>query len=207
MKNNKPIEWLGGTFTFDFQTRESRLKPMEEHLLRFKGKRNLKFLEIGSCEGQSTLWFLTEILTDPTSKITCIDPHRDEDWYNNPNNKTRIKTENQKTTYETFKSNILDKYGDKVVYHKDRSANILPDLKSKFDVIYIDGNHEFYHVYMDGKLSMNLLKKTGFIMFDDYSEKKNSAVFKAIELLKQDNIITNQQVLHNKDVLVLKNAS
>jgi hypothetical protein len=143
--------------------------------------------------------------------ITCIDPHRDEDWYNNSDNKIRIKTENQKTIYETFKSNILDEYGDKVVHYRDRSSNVLPELKSKFDLIYVDGNHEFYHTYMDGKLSMNLLKKTNHIMFDDYSEKKNKSskygeVFRAVELLKQDNIITSQQVLHDKDVLILKNA-
>jgi predicted O-methyltransferase YrrM len=203
MKNNKPIEWLGGTFTFDFQTRESRLKPMEEHLLHLKGKRNLKFLEIGSCEGQSTLWFLTEILTDPTSKITCIDPHRDKGWYNNPDNKIRIKTENQKTIYEAFKSNILDKYSDKVEYHRDRSSSVLPYLKSKFDLIYIDGNHEFYHTYMDGKFSINLLKKGRYIIFDDYSND----VSKAIEFLKRDNIITTEKVLHDKDILILKNAS
>lgn len=203
MKNNKPIEWLGGTFTFDFQTRESRLKPMEEHLLYLKGKRNLKFLEIGSCEGQSTLWFLTQILTDPTSSITCIDPHRDNGWYNDPENKIRIKTENQKTTYEAFKSNILDKYSDRVEYHKDRSSDVLPYLKSKFDLIYIDGIHDFYHTYMDGKFSINLLKKGRYIIFDDYSND----VVEAVELLKKDNIITNQEVLHDKDILILKNAS
>ena len=203
MKNNKPIEWLGGTFTFDFQTRESRLKPMEEHLLYLKGKRNLKFLEIGSCEGQSTLWFLTQILTDPTSNITCIDPHRDNGWYNDPENEVRIKTENQKTTYEAFKSNILDKYGDKVEYHKDRSSSVLPYLKSKFDLIYIDGIHDLYHTYMDGKFSINLLKKGKYIIFDDYSND----VVEAIELLKKENIITNQEVLHDRDILILKNTS
>ena len=43
------------------------------HLEEFKNKPNLNFLEIGSYEGRSTIWLLENVLTDPSSKITCID--------------------------------------------------------------------------------------------------------------------------------------
>jgi hypothetical protein len=37
-----------------------------------KGKPNIRALEVGSFEGRSALWFLENILTDPTSSITCV---------------------------------------------------------------------------------------------------------------------------------------
>ena len=56
---------------------------------------------------------------------------------------------------------------------------------------------------MDGKFSINLLKKGKYIIFDDYSND----VIEAVEFLKRDNIITTEEVLHDKDILILKNAS
>ena len=70
-------------------------------------------------------------------------------------------------------------------------------------MIYIDGIHDLYHTYMDGKFSINLLKKGKYIIFDDYSND----VVEAVELLKKENIITNQEVLHDRDILILKNTS
>jgi len=38
----------------------------------FKGKPNVHALEVGRFEGRSALWFLENILTDPTASITCV---------------------------------------------------------------------------------------------------------------------------------------
>jgi hypothetical protein len=43
-------------------------------LNEFRGKPNLKFLEIGSFCGNSAAWTIENILTDKTSKLTCVDP-------------------------------------------------------------------------------------------------------------------------------------
>ena len=72
MIDGEPIKWLGGEFYFDFQTRESRLEPMEQHLSHLAGKENLKILEIGSCEGQSTLWFIKKLLTCILGSMQCV---------------------------------------------------------------------------------------------------------------------------------------
>ena len=47
-------------------------------LAEFKGKANVHALEIGSFEGRSAIWFLDNILTDPTSTLTCVDVFTDE---------------------------------------------------------------------------------------------------------------------------------
>ena len=179
---------------------------MESALGELRGKAGLNFLEIGSCEGQSTLWFITEILTHPTSSITCIDPHTEQgDWYNNPNNEHRLQTE--KTTYELFKSNILDKHEDKVVYYRAKSYDILPSLTDKFDVIYVDGNHTFPSVYWDGRYSISLLKTGGIIMFDDYWENDNNEMYRAVCELKKEGTITNATVHNNEAVLIMSLSS
>ncbi|HEY9703359.1 MAG TPA: class I SAM-dependent methyltransferase [Allocoleopsis sp.] len=44
-----------------------------KYLTKFIDKPELNVLEIGSWEGRSTCWLLDNILTHPTTKITCID--------------------------------------------------------------------------------------------------------------------------------------
>ena len=197
------IKWLGGEFYFYFHTRDCVLGPMEKYLSFLAGRPNLNFLEIGSCEGQSTLWFLKTILTHPTSKITCIDPHVEDpnNWYHELTNPQRLRT--TKTTYEVFKSNILNKYGEKVTHCRDKSWKVLSTLESKFDLIYVDGSHNFPDIYIDGKFSMPLLKEDGIIMFDDYWEMEDCQVFQAVNSLRKDKIITNEKILNSKGILIL----
>jgi hypothetical protein len=38
------------------------------------GTPHIQMLDIGSYEGQSTVWYLTNVLTHPTARLTCIDP-------------------------------------------------------------------------------------------------------------------------------------
>ena len=203
MIDGEPIKWLGGEFYFDFQTRESRLEPMEQHLSHLAGKENLKILEIGSCEGQSTLWFIKKLLTGSNSNITYIDAHGEQGWYNEANNDIKINT--NKTTYEVFKSNILDKYSEKVIYHREKSNKVLPDLEKRyFDLIYVDGDHSFSGCYEDGELSIPLLKNGGIIMFDDYWENDKCPVYSAVQKLRENGFIIRENKIHNKAVLILK---
>lgn len=51
-----------------------RLHLWSQHLGDLKGKQDTHLLEIGSYEGRSAVWFLENILTHPSSTITCIDP-------------------------------------------------------------------------------------------------------------------------------------
>lgn len=52
------------------------------------GQPNLRFLEIGSFQGRSSVWLLQNVLTHPTSRLTCVDTwegsaeHTDQDKNN-----------------------------------------------------------------------------------------------------------------------------
>jgi predicted O-methyltransferase YrrM len=121
-------------------------------LHQYKNKEKLCFLEIGSYEGRSTLWLLENVLTHPTSTITCVDSFT------------------QSNTYNTFINNTKN-YKSKIALHRDYSFNVLIKLNKRsdlFDAVYIDGDHSAKGVLEDAVLSFPLLKKGGLLIFDDY---------------------------------------
>jgi hypothetical protein len=124
----------------------------EHHLKEFKGKPNVHALEIGTFEGFSAIWQLENILTDPTSTITCIDIFYDKAYENR------------------FDKNIrATGIPNKVKKLKGSSEKMLRGLNlEQYDYIYIDGSHMPKWVLSDAVLSWDLLKKGGLMIFDDY---------------------------------------
>jgi len=139
----------GYVFTTDYV---SWLAPTwEKHLEGFRAKNDVKILEIGSFEGRSAVWFLENILTHPTSSITCVDIFSPR--------------------YEKlFDHNIkISGFSDKVLKMKGRSESVAVRLLEKsFDIVYIDGSHLAPNVLMDAVASWFLLKEDGIMIFDDY---------------------------------------
>ena len=137
-------------------------------------EKELHILEIGSFEGESTVWFLENVLNNPKSTITCIDP-----WTNYSQNSNSLNdyhspnAEWDLSLYKTtFFYNIKESgFENKVITHQGLSQDILPKLitlKNKYDIIFIDGNHVAPSVLTDGVMSWYLLKENGIIIFDDY---------------------------------------
>jgi predicted O-methyltransferase YrrM len=141
------------------------------HLEEFKHKPNLNFLEIGSYEGRSTIWLLENVLTDPTSKITCIDLFDGTLEDNNMENDPNLNLDYESTFYSNIKS-----FKDKVKVLKGWSHELLRNLPldEKFDFAYIDGGHTAYGTLTDAVLIDPLIKPGGLIIFDDYGWKDPS---------------------------------
>jgi predicted O-methyltransferase YrrM len=140
-------------YTFDFLS-SSTLHSWTQ-LFGALSDRPVHFLEIGSYEGQSTVWFLENVLRHPESTITCLD------IFSEPR-------------YERhFDHNIrVSQCAAKVRKHKGRSADHLLELAGqRFDVIYIDGSHAAADVLLDAALSWPLLAPDGILLFDDYGWK------------------------------------
>lgn len=119
------------------------------------GKPNLNMLEIGSYEGRSTLWWLNNLLTDSSSRITCID-----NW-------------DKRAEFEKrFDRNVAASgHSCKVRKIKQPSWSGLKILHptEMFDVVYVDGSHEAKDVMLDGLTCLEHLKPGGFMIFDDYA--------------------------------------
>lgn len=140
----------------------------EKTLGHLKGKPKLHFLEIGTFEGRSTIWLLENILTHPTSRITCVDT------FQGSMEDKKLGVDSSKLE-KTFKENIkIGNFDKKTKIMKGESRKMLKKLpEGEFDFIYIDGSHVAADVLTDAVLSFCLLKKRGLLCFDDYHWEEN----------------------------------
>lgn len=126
-------------------------------------------LEIGSYEGASTCYFITNCASQMPIEIHCVDT-----WQGG--------TEHAGTDMTNVERRFLD--NTKIaraqapcqvdlIVHKGYSNVCLIKLLSGsyqnyFDLIYIDGSHYAHDVLSDAVLSFYLLKVGGVMIFDDY---------------------------------------
>jgi predicted O-methyltransferase YrrM len=128
----------------------------EEYVGNYAGK-PIEMLEIGSFQGQSATWWLDNILTHPQSHLTCVDPFFERKRVPD----LEIFMDNIKKTGKKNQTTIL----------RGLSGDILPKLINegkKYDVIYVDGSHEYKEVLEDCINSWFLLKPKGLLILDDY---------------------------------------
>ena len=156
----------GLKFTTDWISRH--LPKWEKYLGDLAGKPDLQFLEIGSWEGRSTCWFLQNILTDKTARITCIDTFEGAPTEVELHEHIREAIPNIE---EFFNHNISHiKATEKVTKIKGYSQAVMRTLPTDhYDVIVIDGSHIASDVYMDAAFAWMLLKEGGILIFDDYA--------------------------------------
>jgi SAM-dependent methyltransferase len=186
---------------YDFTTDwfSHNIPVWEKVLAPFKGKPDLKYLEIGVYEGRSAVWMLENILTHPTARLTGVDPF-DGDF------KDRCFA-NIERSGASEKAKLITGYSQLVIRE-------LP-LES-YDIIYIDGSHSKDDVLEDAVLSWRLLKEGGILIFDDYrwveclwdaeSDSRTGAPKLAIDPFVQC-FDEHFEVIHNSYQLILRKKS
>lgn len=129
--------------------------------LRITEMPNVSYLEVGTFEGASAFWVYENTAK---SNILTIDIYEQKTFL-----------ANKRICEEEF-GMISQVVGD--------SLDVLPKLvleKQKFNVIYVDANHDYENVLSDLKNAENLLKDDGILIIDDYSENHWPGVFKAVD--------------------------
>ena len=131
---------------------DSRAENWIRILAPFKDKVK-SILEVGSYEGQSALFWLDFF---PGVALTCIEP-----WaYYATGALSALEVEDH------FDTNV----GKLVTKIKGNSIPSLYALSgSKFDLIYIDGDHRRDNVMIDSLLAWPLLNPGGVMIWDDYA--------------------------------------
>lgn len=156
-EDSPPLPHPKYRFTFDWVTPHAA--AWEKDLGHLRGKPAVRGLEIGCFEGQSACWFLDNILTDPTSRLTCVDP------FAIPMDSTLLRY------FERyFDHNIAASgWGERVTKLIGSSQVVLRTLPpAQFDFVYVDGSHRVGDVIQDAALAWPLLRAGGTAIFDDY---------------------------------------
>ena len=182
----------------------SNVGNFDKYLNRFKKKDNINFLEIGSFEGFSTNYFLDNFLDGDKCFITCIDPFVKYSE-STENLITGVDNYINSETYNNFIQNTK-KNKERIISHKGYSQIILPQLKTKFHFIYIDGDHSSSAVYSDAIKSFELLLIDGIMIFDDYlwgiDRKLIIAIFGKIFVNRYPKNIFERSIKKLKDLLI-----
>jgi len=172
----------------------SQYTPLWEKVYApFKGKPNVAYLEVGCFEGGSIVWMLENILTDPTARVTAIDPFLGS----------------YKDTY--YENLALSGAAEKVVTISDYSQRALRGLPwDSFDIIYIDGSHVKESVLEDAVLSWRLLRRGGLLVFDNYrlvEETRVPGIFACPKLAIDPFVQCFDryfEVIHNSEQVILR---
>lgn len=144
-------------FTFDWVAPHA--EAWKRDLAHLAGKPNVRALEVGCFEGQSACWWLDHVLTDPTSRLTCVDP------FAIPMDSTLLRYFERYFDYNVAASGA----GERVTKLVGSSQVVLRALPpAHFDFVYIDGSHRVGDVLQDAVLAWTVLRPGGTVMFDDY---------------------------------------
>lgn len=125
----------------------------ERWLEDLRGRPGLRTLEIGSFEGRSTRWMLQHVLTDPSSRIECIDLFLPDGLHGDYR--------------QRFRANLAP-WSQQVIERQGPSFEQLRIVEGPYDVVYVDGWHSAFGALADGVMAWPLLKTGGVMIFDDY---------------------------------------
>lgn len=115
---------------------------------------NVTYVEIGCFAGGSACL----ILQRENTTVVSLDIGNPIDQSVVENNVNRLNTHNNKYTY--IKGNS---------HHKE-TYDILMKYIEEIDVLFIDGDHSYNGVIKDFEMYSKLVKKGGYIVFDDYHD-------------------------------------
>jgi predicted O-methyltransferase YrrM len=125
------------------------------YIKKYKKKNKLNILEIGLAYGTSALIILNQLIQYQYNKsYDIIDPNQTKKW-------KLIGIKN----IDNFLS-VMNKKIDYTLY-EESSIDVIPKLRKKYDISFIDGSHDEKIVILDLIYSDKKLVKNGLLIIDD----------------------------------------
>ena len=157
----------------------------------------LEFLEIGSFEGRSSYFILSNL---KKIHLTCVDTFKP---FHELQDNNHAKFNN---VFENFKKNTL-KFSERLTIEEKKSSDFFFKNKKEFDLIYIDGSHEYEDVKNDADAAFKIIKNNGIIIFDDFlwgfkQNMKSSITYAIIEFLHKNK--KNLKILYSNYQIIVK---
>lgn len=168
---------------------DSKESMISQHLVTFCALKNLKpkrILEIGTYDGQTT-FILSKIF--PNAEIITFDLEESSDLFNTSYKRSNL--EIKKLLIKKRENNINNK---NIKFITDNSFNIPKYNFSKFDLIWVDGDHKYPALSWDICNCFHLLNSKGIMMCDDIF-LNNSDTYNILEYLKNEKIFNVDFIL------------
>jgi predicted O-methyltransferase YrrM len=130
-----------------------------ERLQEFKGKDDLKFLQVGVFTGDASIWLVDNLLTGQNCTLADVDPwvlnsdyeQESQDWF--------VDVE---ATYDEKTKDYTS-----IIKHKMPSADFFAQNSELYDFIYVDGDKSSNGRYQDVVSAWEVLKPNGLLVCDD----------------------------------------
>lgn len=169
------------------------------YIKKYKKNGKLNILEIGLAYGTSALILINQLLNyDKSKSYDIVDMNQTKQWKSIgiQNINAFLEYQNNKLEYKLYEGS---------------STLILPKLKKKYDIIFIDGSHDEKIVIQDIQNSNNKLILGGLMIIDDvlHSGVKNAILYcftnnnnyKRITVSKDANDYIVEKILYDKSSL------
>lgn len=134
---------------------------------------NMKISEVGVWDGSTTNYY-ADIIKECNGHIYAID------WFKGNKDATGMHSyneENEENIVNKFKSNTK-KYQDIITILKGVSYEMIEQLPSDMDFIFIDAAHNYTNVYKDIQAAIKKIKPGGFIAGHDCENLTLANTFK-----------------------------
>jgi len=131
---------------------------------KYKYKK-INILEIGVYEGDSTKWFLTNVMGNKDSLLYAVDTFDRSPDFSNINLK-KIKKQfitNIKSTKKEQQVKLMETYSYDALVELSTIKNI------RFDIVFIETSDQAIHLISDAVLAWNMLNTGGIMIFGNYS--------------------------------------
>ena len=128
------------------------------------GKKQIRALEIGSWEGLSSYFILSQM---PLAHLTCVDTWKGADEHRD---ESVVPSDVVAQIEDTFDKNVYI-FRSRLTKYRGSSFsffNKADQVRCKFDFIYIDGSHYCDDVIIDAIKCFEILEVGGVMIFDDY---------------------------------------
>ena len=151
----KTIEELGSAYPQEWISNKGLVPYIKRHGEKLKG------IEIGTCRGESTAYFLDKCPN--VELLTTIDPYKGyQDWNG------EITQETVDRFMEVAQKN-LERFGERVVMLREESVNAADKFEDEsVDFIFVDGDHSYDATLADCIRYYPKLKKGGIFCGHDY---------------------------------------
>ena len=161
----------------------------ETWILAIMSKISLNIFEFGTCSGKTSyIMALNSPLNAKIKTITLNEEQASKLNFIKGESKSAYSNVKNESSYNEFMFSGKDCENKIEFSYKNSMELDINNLKSKYDLIFIDGGHTYSVIKNDTEKALEMVKKNGYIFWHDYIQGKTSTkdVYKYLNYLSKE---------------------